>query len=306
MTNRSGALHMSRMTPLSTRTRPPSSSGALVPLRDVLDRFAGRVGASGLRPARAPRSAPSPHDVPDRDLAVRTGYACASDDLVGATPQSPSFLAAPPVFVRPGDPMPPGCDCVLPIDAVEEFGGTASATASAYPGEGVRRRGDEARAGEPVPAAFTAGASSLAALTALAAAYGLTLREDDVMQLREGAPGPGIALTGCFEIEPTETGFRIPARLPSLVPFLCGVLLPLGDRASPAPPAPHCRPLSRRIVSTVGVADLVLLRETAGYFEPLATGVVPLSALVRATHRAVLPPESEGSAEGAHIEAFPL
>jgi hypothetical protein len=64
--------------------------------------------------------------------------------------------------------------------------------------------------------------------------------------------------------------------------------------------------LSRRIVSTVGVADLVVLRETAGRFEPLATGVVPLSALARATHRAVLPPESEGSAEGAFIEAFPL
>ncbi len=303
MTKRPGALHMSPMTDLSTRARPASASNALIPLADVMRRLAGRIApAHASRPSRG--TGPALQDHPARDVAARTGFACSSADLVGATPQSPAFLPAAPVFLFPGDALPAGCDCVLPGDAFDDLGGMPAATASAHPGEGVRRRGEEARAGEPVPEAFDAEADAVGALASLAASFGIA--PSALLESAEAQSGPGIALTGCFEIEATEHGFRIPARLPSLVPFLCGVLLPLADRAAARPPAPRGLPLARRVVSSVGVADLVLLRAVEGRFEPLAAGVVPLSALARATHRAVLPPESEGLAEGAFIEAVPL
>jgi molybdopterin biosynthesis enzyme len=65
--------------------------------------------------------------------------------------------------------------------------------------------------------------------------------------------------------------------------------------------------LSRKIVSTVGLAEVVPVRRVADGVEPLASGYWPMHAIVRADGWVYVPPESEGYAPGARLEmrAFP-
>jgi molybdopterin biosynthesis enzyme len=65
--------------------------------------------------------------------------------------------------------------------------------------------------------------------------------------------------------------------------------------------------LTRKIVSTVGIAEVVPVRRVAGGAEPLASGHWPLQALTRADGYVLIPPESEGLAAGSTVEmrAFP-
>jgi molybdopterin biosynthesis enzyme len=56
-------------------------------------------------------------------------------------------FAAPPQRVDAGEPLPEGTDAVLPLDAVQEQGGTAAAIASIAPGEGVLAAGGDISAG---------------------------------------------------------------------------------------------------------------------------------------------------------------
>jgi molybdopterin biosynthesis enzyme len=65
--------------------------------------------------------------------------------------------------------------------------------------------------------------------------------------------------------------------------------------------------LTRKINSTVGLADVVPVRRVAGGVEPLASGYWPVQALTRADGWVLVPPESEGFAAGTQLEmrAFP-
>ena len=65
--------------------------------------------------------------------------------------------------------------------------------------------------------------------------------------------------------------------------------------------------LTRKIVSTVGMAEVVPVRRTAEGVEPLASGHWPMQALARADGWVLVPAESEGFAAGAQLEmrAFP-
>jgi molybdopterin molybdotransferase len=65
--------------------------------------------------------------------------------------------------------------------------------------------------------------------------------------------------------------------------------------------------LARKIVSTVGLADVVPVRRVDGGVEPLASGHWPMQAIARADGWVMVPPESEGFAAGAQLEmrAFP-
>ena len=69
-------------------------------------------------------------------------------------------------------------------------------------------------------------------------------------------------------------------------------------------------PLSRRIASAPGLADLVLLRrggtEAAPLWDPIATGDLPWSAFARAQAFCVIPAESEGLPAGAPLTAMPF
>ena len=93
----------------------------------------------------APLHAAGP--VPRTAIALRDGWAVAAAEVVGASSYSPVLRPEPPPFVAAGQGLPPGTDCVLPLDAVSDMGGMAEIAASAAPGEGVRRAGEDAAAG---------------------------------------------------------------------------------------------------------------------------------------------------------------
>lgn len=64
--------------------------------------------------------------------------------------------------------------------------------------------------------------------------------------------------------------------------------------------------LSRKITSTIGIADVVLLKSRSGDADPLASGTWPMQALAQADSYLVVPPDSEGFPAGASVNARPL
>jgi molybdopterin molybdotransferase len=65
--------------------------------------------------------------------------------------------------------------------------------------------------------------------------------------------------------------------------------------------------LARKIVSTVGMTEVVPVRRVADGVEPLASGYWPLTAITRADGWVLVPAQSEGFPAGAQLEmrAFP-
>ena len=119
------------------------------------------------------------------------------------------------------------------------------------------------------------------------------------------APGESAAL-GVAKGHPV---LMLPARLDAaLAAFLLvgePLLARLTGLVARAPGTPAT--LTRKIVSTVGLAEVVPVRRTGDGVEPLASGHWPLRALARADGWVLLPPECEGFAAGAVVEmrAFP-
>jgi molybdopterin biosynthesis enzyme len=60
--------------------------------------------------------------------------------------------------------------------------------------------------------------------------------------------------------------------------------------------------LTRKIISTVGMAEVALVRHHEDGVEPVATGTFPLHAIARADGYLLVPPESEGYPAGAVVE----
>lgn len=69
---------------------------------------------------------------------------------------------------------------------------------------------------------------------------------------------------------------------------------------------PAMAALSRKVVSTVGIADVVLVRCVAGKIEPLASGHWPLQALARADGWILVPADSEGYPAETKLAVRPL
>ncbi len=127
-----------------------------------------------------------------------------------------------------------------------------------------------------------------------------------------------VAIHG-FGIAPGETAalgsakghpvLMLPGRLDgALAAFLVvgdALLRRLTGASSPQTGTPVT--LARKIVSTVGLAEVVPVRRVADGIEPLATGYWPAQAITRADGWVLVPPESEGFAAGAQLEmqAFP-
>ena len=65
--------------------------------------------------------------------------------------------------------------------------------------------------------------------------------------------------------------------------------------------------LTRKVTSTVGLAEVVPVARSPDGVEPLASGYLPLQALARADGWILVPPESEGFPAGATVEvrSFP-
>jgi molybdopterin molybdotransferase len=60
--------------------------------------------------------------------------------------------------------------------------------------------------------------------------------------------------------------------------------------------------LSRKLVSSLGMSEFVLLRRDGDAAAPLASGYLPLSAIAQADGYVLVPPDSEGYPAGARIE----
>ena len=139
-------------------------------------------------------------------------------------------------------------------------------------------------------------------------------RDDSVAMLARMGE---VAIHG-FGISPGETAALGSAKghpvlmLPARLDGALAAFLIVGDallRALTGAPTSSGMPvtLARKIVSTVGIAEVVPVRRVPDGVEPLATGYWPVHALTRADGWVLVPPESEGFAAGSQLEmrAFP-
>lgn len=151
-----------------SRATPPVALAPLARLRSDLAPLAAPV-APRLAPTSAAIGAVLAADLvaesahPPSAVALLAGRAVASIETVGASPYGP---ATPNrlVPVTAGDPLPAGCDAVVPAEAVVDDFGLASVQQSVAPGDNVRRAGEDLAAGTRLAAAGTRLAASAALL----------------------------------------------------------------------------------------------------------------------------------------------
>jgi molybdopterin molybdotransferase len=138
-----------------------------------------------------------------------------------------------------------------------------------------------------------------ASVTALAgigrvALHGMGIRPGETAALGTAASRPVLLLPGRIDAALAVwlvVGRRLMARLTGL-------------RES----APNAKvTLARKVVSTIGLAEVVPVGACEGGVEPLAFGGLPLWSLTRAIGWILVPPESEGYAAGSTVElrSFP-
>ncbi|MCC1481676.1 hypothetical protein [Roseibaca sp. Y0-43] len=281
-----------------------------------------------------------PHDMPPVSEALRAGVAVAALDLVGASPGAPVPLSDP-VAVVPGAALPPGTDAVLPEDGIERWGAMAEAMRPLSSGDGARRAGHDGRAGAVLVQAETRLTARHAFAARQAGVQNVTIRRPRVaVQLDDptqadfvaawladlgaelGTERPDLTLRRTpnhaprLALGPAETAWLardaaglvldLPARFDGMVAALYALALPALARLSGASPRADGRPLARKVTSTVGLSELVLLQAEGDAWLPQPAGLVTLSALATAHAFAILPPESEGCAAGTPLAATPL
>jgi molybdopterin biosynthesis enzyme len=85
------------------------------------------------------------------------------------------------------------------------------------------------------------------------------------------------------------------------------LVLPLLDRLSGRPTRPIVTlPLARKIASSVGIAEVVLLERQGDRWMPLAAGDLALATVARADAWLLVPGGSEGYAAGTPVDAYML
>ena len=140
---------------------PRPATGSLISLEEALDRLL--EGCEPVKPHGVPTSEALGYVLaqtlsvnepfPAQTIATRDGWALRSQDLVGATAYSPVLLDELPTWVESGDALPERCDCVIEPDLLEQMGPIVQVISEAIPGAGVRRTGEELKAGSaPIPA----------------------------------------------------------------------------------------------------------------------------------------------------------
>lgn len=281
-----------------------------------------------------------PQDMPQVSEALRAGLAVAALDLVGAGHGTPVPLTSP-VRVVPGAGLPPGTDAVLPEDGTETVAGWCEAVRPISPGEGVRRAGHDGQAGEVIARAGTRLAARHALIALQAGIARIAVRRPRVaVGLNDPAQtafaqGWVAALGACvvsgpadltlrtasdhaprLALAPAETAWlargdaglvlTVPARFDGMVAACLALGLPALARLTGATPVARTLPLARKLTSTVGLSDLVLLAQDAGRWWPQPAGLLTLSGLAAAEAFAILPPESEGLPAGAPLAATPF
>jgi len=100
--------------------------------------------------------------LPPEDHATLDGYAVRVDDIVGSEERGlrlagtvTAGLTAPPpllpghcMAVTTGAPVPPGTEAVVPLEATRRTGDVVHVTSPPLPGNGIRKAGEEALAGD--------------------------------------------------------------------------------------------------------------------------------------------------------------
>jgi molybdopterin biosynthesis enzyme len=282
--------------------------------------------------------------VPARATALRDGYALRADEIVGASSYAPVLLAQKPSFVSAGDVLPEGCDCIIEANGLDLDGPLPLAMVESFPGENVRRAGEDfaqgavmLRAGECVSAVAcaalaAAGISSLPVrapvisvqgeecapknmLVSLLAAEGARSEGKPDFVVWIGAPqGDVIARNLALESgrgivlamnESVPTIF-LSSRIDEALAAVAAFILPAFDHL-----AGHKRsflrlPLAQKIASRVGLSEIALLAAEEGRFHVLAVGDLPLQSVAAATHVALIAADSEGHAAGDLISAVPV
>jgi molybdopterin molybdotransferase len=281
-----------------------------------------------------------PRDMPQRTQALRAGYAVAALDLVGASTGTPVPLADP-VRVVPGDALPAGMDAVLSEDGIETTAGWTEAIRPLNPGDGVRRAGHDGLAGDLIAPAGTRLTQRHTLIAAQAGIAQIAVRQPRVaVELadpaqRSFASGWCVALGAVvvdapadltlrgatdhaqrLALVPAETAWlarderglvlTLPVRFDAMVAACLALALPAIAQLGGAKVVTRTLPLSRKLTSTVGLSELVLLVEQAGQWAPQPAGVLTLSGLAQATAFAILPPDSEGLPAAAPLSATPL
>lgn len=80
----------------------------------------------------------------------------------------------------------------------------------------------------------------------------------------------------------------------------------LATLAGSASPAGECLPLLRKVVSTLGMSEIVFVRRTDAGLEPLGSVDLPLHRLLLAQGAILVPPEREGYGQGHPVEIIAL
>jgi molybdopterin biosynthesis enzyme len=123
---------------------PHQRIGRLTPLAEVLSAIAGIEPVAPRETAIADtRGCVLATDViakaplPPAPVALRDGWAVASEATRDAGPYAPLTLQPPPQRVDTFDTLPPAADAVAPLDAVTALGGVMQVIEPVAPGDGV-------------------------------------------------------------------------------------------------------------------------------------------------------------------------
>jgi molybdopterin biosynthesis enzyme len=313
---------MQRLTPVSPRRVPIGSARGLI--------------------LAEPAYAVAP--VPLRAVALRSGLAVTSLDLVGASAQWPVALARVPPPVAAGDELPEGCDAVVDPGTVTRLGPTLLATEQATPGMNARLAGqDLQRDGLLMPAGSRVTSEAILAcrlagvdtatvrqptvsvqiedrfheiwLRARLMALGCSLVEHEIPAdltiriTRQDEPRLALQPGDSSWIEALSDGvvhIEMPRRFDGFVAAYLALVVPAVAALSAQRIAPIKRPLTRKIASAIGMTELVLLRCREERLDPLAIGGITLPALAQADAYYLVPAGVEGHAIGEAIDAVRL
>ncbi len=236
-------------------------------------------------------------------LAPATGARVAGHDLgYGA------------VLAREGDRLRPDRVALLALAGVDEVsvrvprlavvgrGAAADLVSSLAAREGCEIVGPDAADATVVLAPPGRGGTAEALRSVAAAgvlvAHGLAVRPGEAIGLRTAVRSDGR----------TDLVFVVPDRLEEVMAAWLLLVGPsMAARAGWTEALEGTTlPLTRKIVSSPGMAEMVLLRRVAAAWEPLAVGDLPWSAFAAADAFALIPAESEGIAAGGLLAGMAL
>ena len=278
--------------------------------------------------------------MPLSDIALRSGLAVASLDLVGAALQAPVSLMARPAHVNAGDPLPSGCDAVIAPEAALHVGPVTVFTESVAPGTYVRFRGHDLAQGSVVAAAGTKmTAEQVLVCQTIGAGFVSVHRPVVTIEIADAAHRDWvetrIRALGCtiadisampsmiirdsrsdeprLALQPGETAWiarndchveiEMPRRFDGLVSAFAALVLPIVARLLGQSLRTEPVRLRRKVSSSVGVVEIALLYVDGGAAEPLTVGDITLMALATANAVLVIPAGLEGYAAGDRVGA---